>query len=113
MDAYSMDLRMRVIADCDAGMKTKQVAEKYNVSTSWVRSLKQRRRETGSIEPLPPGGGRPLKIVEAKAERLRKLMEQNPDITVDEAHRRMRVSCCRSTIHEAMRRLDLTHKKSR
>lgn len=32
MSAYSMDLRTRVWADCDAGLKTTAVAEKYRVS---------------------------------------------------------------------------------
>ena len=112
MEAYSLDLRKRVIADCDAGMRTVEVAEKYDVSTSWVRSLKQRRRETGSIEALPPGGGRPHKITGQRAERLKRMVDDKPDLTVDELHRRMRIKCCRSTIHETMRRLGLTHKKS-
>jgi transposase len=51
MKAYSEDLRMRVIYDSDAGMCTKAVADKYRVSQSWLRLLKQRRRETGSIMP--------------------------------------------------------------
>jgi len=51
MRPYSLDLRERVLADCDAGMSTKQVAEKYRVCAAWVRRLKQRRRETGSIGP--------------------------------------------------------------
>lgn len=49
MKAYSEDLRVRVILDIDAGMSTKAVAEKYRVSEPWIRILKQRRRETGSI----------------------------------------------------------------
>jgi len=51
MKAYSEDLRTRVIYDCDSGMSTKAVADKYRVSRSWVRILKQRRRETGSLLP--------------------------------------------------------------
>jgi transposase len=51
MKAYSEDLRSRIIDDSDAGMPTKVVAEKYRVSRAWVRQLKQRRRETGSIAP--------------------------------------------------------------
>ena len=31
MPTYSLDLRKRVLADCDAGLKTKAVAEKYGV----------------------------------------------------------------------------------
>jgi|GEM_PF-6883080 len=42
MKAYSMDLRVRVLADCDAGLSTAEVAEKQRVSASWVRRLKQR-----------------------------------------------------------------------
>jgi len=51
MKTYSEDLRIRVIYDSDSGMPTKAVADKYRVSRSWVRILKQRRRETGSILP--------------------------------------------------------------
>ena len=54
MDSYSMDLRQRVLADCDAKMETRAVATKYRVSESWVRRLKQRRRESGEIAPRPP-----------------------------------------------------------
>ena len=112
MEAISMDLRKRVIADCDAGIGTRRVASKYKVSESWVRRLKQRRRETGSIEPLPWNGGRPLRLSAEQEERLRKLVEQYPDATIDELHKRLRVRCCRSTIHETMRRMGLSHKKN-
>ena len=47
MQAYSMDLRERALLDSDAGMKAADVAVKYRVG-SWVRLLKQRRRETGN-----------------------------------------------------------------
>src|SRR5436189_197601 len=45
MTPYSMDLRERVLADCDAGMTAPAVAAKYRDSASWVRRLKQRRRD--------------------------------------------------------------------
>jgi transposase len=51
MDAYSMDLRKRVLKDCDAGLGTLAVSVKYNVSPAWIRRLKQRRRETGETAP--------------------------------------------------------------
>lgn len=58
MRAYSMDLRQRVLADSDDGMKTRAVAAKYRVSEAWVRHLKQRRtatRETAPpLSPQPP-----------------------------------------------------------
>ena len=48
---YSQDLRDRVIAACDRAMKTKQIADIFSVSTSWVRRVKQRRREHGEVVP--------------------------------------------------------------
>jgi hypothetical protein len=51
MRAYSMDLRVRALHDSDAGLKAADVAAKYHVSGSWVRLLKQRRRETGEVAP--------------------------------------------------------------
>lgn len=51
MSPYSMDLRTRVLADCDAGLAANDVAAKFRVSCSWVNRLVQRRRETGDVGP--------------------------------------------------------------
>jgi transposase len=40
------------------------VAQVFDVSPAWVRRLKQRRRELGTIEPLPPRYGYPSKFTE-------------------------------------------------
>ena len=57
MRAYSMDLRERALLDSDAGMTAADVAAKYRVSGSWVRLLKQRRRETGRGGASRPATG--------------------------------------------------------
>ena len=56
MQAYSMDLRTRVMADVDGGMGTNAAAEKYRVSADWIRKLKRLRRETGSFAPRQQRG---------------------------------------------------------
>ena len=43
MAAYQNDLRTRVLADWDVGMKANEVAAKYRVSRAWVHRLVQRR----------------------------------------------------------------------
>ena len=58
MRASLMDLRERVLLDSDAGMKAAEVAAKYRVSGSWVRLLKQRRRDTGAVAPRVQRQGR-------------------------------------------------------
>ena len=61
MESYPIEMRKRVLADCDAGMKTRAVALKYRVSESWVRRLKQRRRENGEIAARKAGSTPPSK----------------------------------------------------
>jgi transposase len=106
--AYSMDLRERVIGDCDAGLPTGQVAIKYSVSPAWVRRLKQHRRERGDIVPRH-GGHRPRAF---DRQRLRTLVEEAPDATLLELRERLGVKCSLSAICAALQALKLTYKKS-
>jgi len=110
MAPYSMDLRSRVIADCDAGLGTKAAAEKYQVSPSWVRKLKQIRRETGQIGPRPQRVSHATKL-DAHVETLQQLVELQPDATLRELRAQLGVKVGLATIARALVRLRLTFKK--
>jgi transposase len=111
MQPYSVDLRQRVLADCDAGIGTNAVAKKYSVSPSWVRKLKRQRRETGSIAPRVATPG-PAPALAAHHDRLRQLVLRAPGLTAAEYRRRLGVPVAVVTVWRAIRRLDFTHKKS-
>lgn len=114
MKAYSIDLRERVVAACDACDATReQVASRFSVSVPWVRKLLRRRRETGSIAPKPCGGGRPPAFDGEAAGRLREAIRADDDATLAELARSSGVSCCASAVHRALARLGITRKKSR
>ena len=81
--AYSMDLRARVLKDADAGLSSKELAERYHVSRAWVDALKQRRRETGSIAPRPQTKFRG-RVLAGQEDRLATLMVARPDATLAE-----------------------------
>jgi transposase len=83
MRTYSMDLRVRALRDSDAGMKAADVAAKYHVSGSWVRLLKQGRRETGEVAPRPQRYG-PRPKLEPHLQRLADLIQAQPDRTLAE-----------------------------
>jgi transposase len=51
MEAYSKEFRRDVLRSCDAGGGTREVALKFDVSESWVRRIKQERREQGKVAP--------------------------------------------------------------
>jgi len=111
---YSRDLRERVVAACDAGSETRaEVAERFTVSESWIRRLLQRRRETGSIEPKPRGGGQPPAFAGESADRLRAAVEAVPDATLKELAAAAGVACSTSAVDRALRRLRITRKESR
>ena len=114
MKAYSIDHRERALAACDAGDATReQVAARFAVSVPWIRKLLRRRRETGSIEPKPRGGGRAPAFDAEAAARLREAVRADDDATLEELARAAGVSCCVSAVHRALARLGVTRKKSR
>ena len=108
--AYSQDLRDRVIAARDRGMKTKRVAELFGVSPAWVRRVMQRRREHGETTPRPRGG---VTVVKIDMQRLRELVAAQPDATVRELRERLGIDCSQSAVDMALRRMDLSFKKRR
>jgi transposase len=59
MDPYSREFRGEVLAACDANEGTQAVALRFTVSESWVRRIKQQRRETGQIAPKTAAPRRP------------------------------------------------------
>jgi transposase len=111
MKPYSMDLRARVLAACDEGMGTAEAAETFSVSPAWVRRLKQRRRETGSVEPRAATPG-PKPALGPHADRVRALVRDYPGLTAGEYRDRLGVEVAVVTVWRALRRLGLTHKKS-
>jgi transposase len=107
---YSLDLRQRVLADCDAGQGTKAVAAKFSVSESWVRRLKQRRRETGSIQPRPPSPGAPVKLAPHE-QHVRDLLKADPDATLQELRDRLCIRVSIGALAAFLCRIGVSFKK--
>lgn len=112
---YSKERRGEVLAACDAGMGTRAVALKFGCSESWVRRVKQERRELGKVAP---------KVTRERshewdrhAEWLREKIAQKPDSTLLElvalaaVERGWKTSD--ATICRALKDLRLTLKKRR
>lgn len=114
MKTYSMDLRERVIRAYDQKVGTQeQVAKLFGVSARWIKKLLQRRRETGSIAPRPHGGGWTPKFSGQKLDRLKALVEQSPDATLQELLEQSGVDGSIMAVHRALERLGCRRKKSR
>lgn len=110
MRPYSMDLRERVLRDSDAGQMADAVAERYHVSGSWVRWLKNRRRETGQVGPQPRRYGPSPKLA-PHVQTLAALIAEQPDRTLAELQRALGISVSLPTICRTVNALGLKVKK--
>ena len=116
MKAYSLDLREKIVQGCDKNLGSRQhIADTFGVSRSFVQKLLRRRRTTGSLAPLPHGGGgKPMLDDEAIA-LVGQLIKEQSDATLEELceavkkHRGIRVSV--STMCTMLKRLGLPRKK--
>jgi transposase len=112
MAPYSMDLRTRVLLDCDAGMPPKEVAVKFRVSRSWVNRVVQRRRETGEIGPRQQTKFKSQAFA-GREDEVRAHVAARPDQTLAELREALRSSASLSSVWRALARLQITVKKNR
>jgi transposase len=112
MATISTDLRVRIFEAREAGETTAEVAERFAVSPAFVRRLMQRHRTTGSLAPSTnPRGPQPR--LAARADELRRLAAEHPDLTPAEFRDRLGAKVSALTVWRMLRRLGLTFKKSR
>ena len=113
MQAYSMDLRMRVAAARDDGTSTREVAETFGCSESWVRRLMQRQRELGTLAPTDREVPDQRKLQDQQEKELRQLIGQQPDVTLAEIAEQFGHQVSESSISRTLKRMGLPRKKSR
>jgi transposase len=115
MRAYSMDLRLKILAACDRGMPRKEVSRIFGVSEPTIRRYLRLRRETGAVEPRPVPGP-PARKGAALEAALPGQVSRNPDLTLEE-HRELfyderGTEVSTASVSRALKRLGLPLKKS-
>jgi transposase len=118
MEAYSLDLRERIVAACDEGTMTRgEVAEAFGVGRWFVQKLLRQLHGTGSLAPLPRGRGPEPLLGEAELKALRGLSKGHRDATLDELRLALEdkgwPAVSRPTLCRALKGLGLPLKKSR
>ena len=115
MDPYSMEFRGEVLAACDANEGTQAIALRFQVSESWVRRIKQQRRETGQLAPKTAAPRQPA--WNAWADWLVAKITARPDIYLRELQAALKQErgeeVCLTTICNACQALEQSRKKRR
>lgn len=111
MVAFSLDLRQRVLADCQAGHTYAAIARKYTVSAEWVRIFYKRFRQTGEIAARTHATKRQPFHVRHQAE-LRAAVAAKPDRTLEQLRHHLGRRVSIGTLWKALRALKISFKKS-
>lgn len=110
----SLDLRERIVAAHEAEEGTREeVAQRFKVSLGLVKKLLAQKRRTGDLRPRHRYCGRKAKLEPAHGERMKRLVEKEPDLTLEEIKQRLELDCTIGAIHWVLARLGLTRKKRR
>jgi transposase len=114
--AYSQDLRERVLRAIDQGAKAAEVAGLFKVSVSYIYKALIRRRSTGEQAARPQRSHRSFKLAPLE-DAIRAEVLRRPDATLEELRRWLaqahQVEVSLGAMHNTLRRLGLTLKKSR
>ena len=112
MGPLSNDLRERIVAAVDHHEGSRRgIARRFRVSVSFLTRLLELRRETGSLDPRPHGGGQTPALDREALERLRRLIEDRPDATLQELRNRPGISGSIMVVWRASKKLGITRKK--
>jgi transposase len=119
MEAYTTEFRAEVLAACDAAVDTdegtKAIALRFKVSESWVRSIKQQRREQDKIAPQTAAPRQPK--WRAWSGWITAKIAERPDIYLRELQAELKAElggeACLATLCNACNELDQSRKKRR
>jgi transposase len=114
MQAYSQDLRERVLRALDRGDRPAEIARRFEVSRLWVYRVRDRQQETGVRSSFQIGGHRRSRLAETE-QVLRAWIAAEPDLTLAELQQRLAQQGVATKIGALWHQLnnwDLTFKKN-
>jgi transposase len=116
MDAYSLDLRKKIIEAKERGMPTSEVAKTFGVGLSTVKRFAATARQGRPLAPKKHPGSKP-KIDEGARRLLEADLEERPAATLPQRREFLRRTCgvsvSDSTVSRMLKRLGWTRKKDR
>jgi transposase len=112
MKPLSNDLRERILDAVDNGEGARrQIADRFCVDVATIARWLQLRRQTGSFDPRPHGGGTAPALDQDGLERLRALVAEDPDATLEALKQRLGIGGSIMIVWRALQSLDITLKR--
>lgn len=117
MKPYSTDLRTKIVeTKHKTNESAQELANRFQVSYSFVNRLLKRYQVTKSVDPLPHGGGKPPLLEPQQLDWVSKLVEEDHDATLQELSDRLLektgIKVSIPTMCRLLQKLNLTRKKN-
>ena len=103
---YSIDFRKAVLSHLDSGASIESTSILFSIGATTIKNWKRLRSSTGRLV----GSGRPPTPYKINSDELRAFIKENPDAFLNEIARNLNVTS--PAIHAALKRLNITRKKS-
>ena len=118
MQAYSLDLRERVVAAYEKGNETiAEIAAQFSVGETFLKKMLRQKRQIGSLERLPHRAGAKKVLNRTQRLWLAKQIKEQPDATLLELQTGLLEQQQRlvspATLSRELRQLGLPRKKNR
>ena len=118
MQAYSLDLRERVVSAYEKGANTiAEIATRFSVGQTFLKKMLRQKRDTGSLERLPQRAGAKKALSEPHRNWLAMQVRDTPDVTLVELQGRLsqekKVRVSPATVCRELKEVRLPRKKSR
>jgi transposase len=85
MQAYSLDLRQRVVTAYEQGHDSiATIAERFSVSVGFVKKMLSLKRTSGDLAPRPHGGGRSAALTARQRQLISRRVRAENDISLAE-----------------------------
>ena len=89
----------------------KEIAECFSVNTSTVYRLEKQMRETGSVKTKTSQRGRKHALTPEDIHNIDRMVQQEPDITIDEIIDKLGLHVCNEAVRKAVIKLGYSYKK--
>ena len=109
--AYSMDLRLKILAALDSGDSVAATARRFGVSEDTARAHRRRRDTLGSPAPFKTGPQKPIKITPSDDTKMLALIKANPGVTLNAIRAQLHVKVVESTVCRRLKKLSMSFKK--
>ena len=114
MQAYSLDLRQRIIDACNSGQTEREVAQRFAVSLGSVQRYKRRLKQRATLEQKPWPGRAP-KIKNDQKEALKQLVAADSNATLESLaeawFEKHGIEVTLDVMSKTLARFGITHKK--